>query len=493
MKLTTDYSSSIKQVADPKPASMIETFRAIGYNLETAIADIIDNSISANAENINVNFLWEGEDSIIYIKDDGLGMSEAEIIEAMRPGSKNPIDNRPANDLGRFGLGLKTASFSQCRHITLISKQKNSNIHYWTWDLDHVNSVQKWELVKIVPLEKLLMQLQEIESGTIVLWKEIDRLVLGARKDDIKDHEHFLTATDTVKKHLAMVFHRYIEKGKINLNINERKITAWDPFLKGFQGCQPIPEEGLINGQIKVKGYVLPHKSKLSESEYKNAEGTKGWNEQQGFYIYRNERLLVAGDWLGLFRKEEHYKLARIIIDIPNTLDSEWQIDIKKSIATPPYGLKTSLRLYASKVRSQAVDVYRHKGKVIQRKYATEEFHVLWTEKLRNGKRHYEINKNHPLVKAFSNENPTIKNSINTLLKFIEETVPIPLITLRESENPELHIQPFESTDHNPIRLAMKQIYDNFKTEGKTDEYAKGIILNIEPFNLYPQYIDQLC
>ena len=263
-------------------------------------------------------------------------------------------------------------------------------------------------------------------------------------------------------------------------------------FLRGFNGCQSIPEELLKNGQVRLKGYVLPHKSKLTENEYKNAEGVRGWNEQQGFYIYRNERMLVAGDWLGLFKKEEHYKLARIIVDIPNTMDSEWNIDIKKSTAIPPYGLKTYFRYYASKVRSHAVEVYRHKGKVIQRKYATEEFHVLWTEKIRHGKRHYEINKNHPLIKSFFNENPSSKSSITHILKFIEETLPIPLITLRESEEPELHTQPFESTDHNPIRVAIQKIYDNLRLEGKSKEHAKGIILNIEPFNLYPQYIEQL-
>ena len=118
-----NYNIIRKAQAIPEAASMIETFRAIGYNLETAIADIIDNSISANARNIYINRIWRGGQSIITIKDDGDGMNSNEIIQAMRPGAKNPLSDRSENDLGRFGLGLKTASFSQCCKLSVLSKR----------------------------------------------------------------------------------------------------------------------------------------------------------------------------------------------------------------------------------------------------------------------------------------------------------------------------------------------------------------------------------
>lgn len=487
-----DYTSFETTIAEPEASSMIETFRAIGYNLETAVADVVDNSVSANAKNVWIDFNWEENKTYLTIRDDGDGMNNDELIQALRPGSKNPLDDRNPNDLGRFGLGLKTASFSQCRQLTVLSHKQQYSPVFWTWDLDFVNQIGEWKLIKYKPNDEHLKQLQSTSSGTIVIWNQLDRIVKGTSIENPDNLDKFLETMEIVKRHLGMVFHRFIEQNKINLYFQQRKIDAWNPFLLGEKGLQPFPDEPLSNGLVILKGFVLPHKSKISEETYKKAEGPKGWNEQQGFYIYRNERLLVAGDWLGMFRKEEHYKLARIQIDLPNSLDKEWQIDIKKSVARPPFGLKNQLRQIAGKVRSQAVEVYRHKGKILQRKYSSEEFHTLWNEKIRHGKRFYEINQEHPFIKNILSKGDIEKKDISTLLKFIEETVPVSLITIRESEQPEIQGQPFEGIDHEPIRIAMKQMYNSLIAKGRTDDQAKGMILSIEPFNIYPQYIDSI-
>jgi hypothetical protein len=171
--------------------------------------------------------------------------------------------------------------------------------------------------------EKFEAEIEELEFGTIVIWNDIDRIVKNFRSDDDRALEKFLFIIKQVKKHLAMVFHRYIETGKIKVYVQDRPVEAWNPFLTAETATQGFPAEPVHNGKVTVKGYVLPHKSKITEEVFKNAEGPKGWNGQQGFYIYRNERLLLAGDWLGMFRKEEHYKLARISIDLPNSLDAE--------------------------------------------------------------------------------------------------------------------------------------------------------------------------
>lgn len=139
--------------ATPAAASMVETFRAMGYSLETAMADILDNSISAGANNIWISRIWKGGQSIITIKDDGIGMNHQELIEAMRPGSQNPLEERSKSDLGRFGLGLKTASFSQCRRLTVYSKKADYKPVYWTWDLDYVAKTNQWELLQWIPDE----------------------------------------------------------------------------------------------------------------------------------------------------------------------------------------------------------------------------------------------------------------------------------------------------------------------------------------------------
>lgn len=486
----TDYSKYKKAPAEPEASSMIETFRAIGYSIESAVADIIDNSISANAKNIWVDFDWKGAESWLSIKDDGVGMNNKELIQAMRPGSKNPNDKRDSKDLGRFGLGLKTASFSQCRKLSVLSKKSKTPV-YWTWDLDYVNKTGKWDLVEYLPaaFEK---KLNDVSSGTIVIWNELDRLVKHLNENDQHGLAKFLQVMEQVKKHLAMLFHRFIENKKIKIHFQNRPIEAWNPFLPDNSATQKFPEEPLQNNKVRMRGFILPHRSKLNEEEFKKAEGPKGWNEQQGFYIYRNERLILAGDWLGMFRKEEHYKLARIIVDLPNTLDTEWQIDIKKSVARPPLIFRDQLKAYANKLRSQAVEVYRHKGKVLQRKYASIQFHPVWHEKLRHGKRFYEINREHPVLQNMIESLEAKGKDLNQLLRFIEETVPVPLITIKESEQPELQGQPFENTDDEPIRKAMKEMYKKLVASGKSGDQAKAYILNIEPFNLFTQFIELL-
>lgn len=489
--MNLNFSHYITASAEPEPSSMIETFRAIGYSIQAAVADIADNSISAGAKNVWIDFEWKGADTWLSIKDDGCGMNNKELIQAMRPGSRNPNEKRNDKDLGRFGLGLKTASFSQCRKLSVVSKKEGGDAVFWTWDLDFVNQSGKWNLIQYLPAE-FKKALNKNVSGTVVIWSELDRLVKNLNAEDRSALDKFLQLMEQVKRHLAMVFHRFIESNRIQLFFQQREIEPWNPFLSDDAATQKFPEEPLQKGKVKLRGFVLPHKSKLTEVEFRKGEGPGGWNEQQGFYIYRNERLLVAGDWLGMFRKEEHYKLARIMVDLPNNLDAEWQIDIKKSVARPPIVLRDQLKAYASRVRAQAVEVYRHKGKVLQRKYATVQFQPVWHEKLRHGKRFYEINRDHPYIQSALSAAKGKSIDINQLLRFVEETVPVPLITIKESEQPELQGQPFEQTDQEPVRQAMKKIYSKLISGGKTDDQAKAIILNLEPFNLFPQFIEHL-
>ena len=487
-----DYSKYQTTPAIPEAASMIETFRAIGYNIETAIADIIDNSISAGAKNIWINFDWLGDRTWLSIKDDGSGMNDKELIQALRPGSKNPLKNRNSKDLGRFGLGLKTASFSQARKLSVISKKEKMSSVYWTWDLDFVKQTGNWDLIKYLPDKIFEKEIAKLKSGTIVIWNDIDRVVKDFKQDNNKTLDTFLTVMMRVKNHLAMVFHRFIEQKKINIFFKDEKIISWNPFLSNEPTTQIFPKEKLQNGKVEIEGFVLPHKSKISEKQYKISEGAKGWNEQQGFYIYRNERLLLAGDWLGLFRKEEHYKLTRIRIDLPNTLDAEWQIDIKKSVARPPLLFRERIYAYALKVRAQAVEVYRHKGKNVK-PYLGQKFVPLWIDHKRGDKWFYKINREHPLIEKIynqANENP--EKAINTLLKFIEETIPTKSIYIRESEHPETQGKPFEGIKHDDIWNLMKTIFDSLITQGKTKEEIKAVLINLEPLNHYPEYIATL-
>jgi len=485
-----EYSKYQTTSAIPEASSMIETFRAIGYNIETAVADIIDNSISANAKNIWINFDWKGANTWLSIKDDGSGMNNDELIQAMRPGSKNPLADRGSKDLGRFGLGLKTASFSQARQLTVLSKKQDYSSVYWTWDLDYVNQTGNWDLIKYLPDNFNENALAELTSGTLVIWNDIDRLVKHFRQNDNSALDKFLFIMELVKKHLAMVFHRFIENKKIKIFFQDNEVEPWNPFLPGEQATQSFSEEQLHNGIVIIKGFVLPHKSKISEEIYKYAEGTKGWNEHQGFYIYRNERLLLAGDWLGLFRKEEHYKLIRIQIDLPNSLDADWQIDIKKSVARPPLIYKDQIKNYATKVRSQGVEVYRHRGKTIKQTNG-QKFVPLWTDHKRGDKWFYKINREHPLLdmaKTQAQKEPD--KAIEMLIKFIEENIPSKSIYIKEAEEPEQQGKPFEGIDQEPIRQAMQSMFDSLIKKGKTKDDAKAIIISIDPFNHFTHFLE---
>lgn len=324
-----------------------------------------------------------------------------------------------------------------------------------------------------------------------MLWEQLDRIVTEASITNEKAHERFLAIADAVKQHLAMVFHRFLERGRFNLYFNQSRVDPWDPFLKGAESAQVFAEEFYQNGAVSVKGYVLPYHKRLSNDQFSLAGGSRGWNDLQGFYIYRNERLLVAGSWLGMFRKEEHLKLARIQIDIPNTLDTDWRIDVKKSMAHPPYGSAGPLRTYAKAVRERAVAVYRNVGKIHKPGVAQEQ-QELWLERKRHDKRHYEINRAHPLVTAFLARHPDADSSLNALLKFVEETIPIRAIMIRESEAPDEQARPFESASHEPIKRMATAMFQAQRSNGKTPDEARALILSIHPFSLFPEYIHSL-
>ncbi len=487
-----DYDSLQKAKAEPMASSMIETFRAIGYSLETAVADIIDNSVSANAKNIWIERQWRGGKSVITIKDDGKGMSGEEIIKAMRPGSQNPLESRTENDLGRFGLGLKTASFSQCRKLTVLSKKTDYAPIYWTWDLDYVAETDKWELVKWIP-EEFVNALDDVESGTIVIWNDLDRIVNPkVSESDENAKMKFSNSLDRVKNHIAMTFHRFIEEKFISIYWSNHKIEPWNPFCLTENKIQIQPIEN-IRGGITVRGFVLPHQNNFSsEAAYKRAEGMNGWSAHQGFYVYRGKRLLLAGDWLGLFRKEEHYKLVRIQVDLPNTLDSEWQIDIKKSRAFPPASCREQLESYAKVIRGMGAEVYRHRGRILKQR-AGVSFQPLWLEKKKDDKWSFVVNRENQVVKTVKEmAKDDSDRAIEILLRYIEEAIPTPSIFIKEVEENEKPKEPFSDISEDLIKSMLTRIYNNKKAEGLTIEQAKKYLCGIEPFNHYESLIEAL-
>jgi len=487
-----DYSQIKTASAAPKASSMVETFRAIGYTLETAVADIIDNSISANAKNIWVNRIWRGGHSVITIKDDGRGMTSEETIQAMRPGSQNPNEVRSEKDLGRFGLGLKTASFSQCRKVTVFSKKVDYAPAFWTWDLDYVAEHDSWDLLNWIPGE-FANSLDDISSGTIVIWSDLDRVVrANTSETNISAHEKFSQDLERVKKHIAMTFHRFIEEKLVTIYWCGNVIVPWNPFCPNESKRQLLPEESLP-GNVAIKGYVLPHEKNFSSNiAYKDAEGMNGWTAHQGFYIYRGKRLLLAGNWLGMFKQEDPYKLVRIQVDIPNTQDSEWKIDIKKSQASPPANIRDFLQSYAKHVRKQGLEVYKHRGRILKQR-AGASFQPLWLDKKKDGKWYFVVNRENEVItriKEMAKSNSDY--AIETLLRFVEESVPTNSVYANKVEMESSQKDAFEGFDMSALLSVATEIYKSKLAAGLSEEEAKNALKTIAPFNEYEDLIETI-
>lgn len=419
-------------------------------------------------------------------------MSESDLKTAMRPGSISPSIKRDPKDLGRFGLGLKTASFSQCRKLTVGSKFKDKSVAIRCWDIDYVIKTNDWRLLKIKYDESTIFSgLKEMQSGTVVLWENIDAICKNTNVNDQKAQRLFYDRIDVVKKHLAMTFHKFLERHTLKIIINDNNIEPWDPFLRNEKATQVLTEEShhIIGNKIKIIPYVLPHHSKINKDTYEYAEGPRGWTAQQGFYVYRNERLIVAGSWLGLgFKKTEHYQLARIQIEIPNSMDSEWEIDVKKSIARPPDYLRDDLKRIARLTLDRAMEIYRYRGKVLLRNNPSE-YTFLWEKKVKHGKIFYSINRQHPLVTDLLDNSGDNVSQLKALLKLIEETVPVNLILIDNAEGSDKHGKPFEASPSSELKEVAIEIYRTLLKSGLTPQEVKNKILTMEPFDNYPDFV----
>ncbi|MDE2822624.1 MAG: ATP-binding protein [Chloroflexota bacterium] len=483
----------------PNASSMIESMRSYGYTLQAAVADLIDNSVAAAARTVELQFHWSGSASWVSILDDGNGMTEAELRNAMRLGSKSPLEERDPTDLGRFGLGLKTASLSQCRRLTVASRPPGQRSSVRRWDLDYLQQqdVRGWRLLKraFPGSEPLLERLDDLEQGTVVLWEVLDQLVGDARVGDPRAHQHFLGRVEDVEEHLAMVFHRYLRRAgsRLKITVNGHKVEAWDPFLEHHSATQRTPEERLpipdYEKPIRVRGYVLPHKDRLGDPEHRAASGPRGWNAQQGFYLYRNKRLIVPGSWLGLgagrpWTKEEHYKLARIRIDIPNSMDHLWQLDVRKSTARPPLHLRERLKGLAQTVRQDARAVFAHRGKYRQRP-TREEYARPWKARRKAGATVYRIDRNHPVVSALlQSVPPEASRNLEAAFRIIEETVPVDQIWLDATETPDQTPQPFHGSTNKQIRYLIEIAYQALRrNRNASHEEAVELLLRCEEFS----------
>ena len=482
----------------PSANILMLSMRAMGYSFESAVADIVDNSITADASQISLRFGINPAEPYVAICDDGCGMDQSELFDAMKYGSERKRVGRADNDLGRFGLGLKAASLSQCRKLTVASK-KGDKISAYIWDLDVVEEKQGWYMVDCdaaqVKAIKSIIWLDTVEHGTVVVWENFDLL----EKSTGSVYSTLMKYQETSANYLALIFHRYLNRPKatcVEITVNNYRLTGLDPFLENHNKTNvrkrvelPIKDSSGVERMVVVQPYVLPFQKDLSAEDKRLSGGMENYRSRQGFYIYRNERLIVWGKWFGR-PKDELTKYARIRVDIPNTLDDIWGIDIKKQSAEIPASIRQRLNRAVDDAMDSAIKAQTYRGRIDK---IDEDVDYIWNRvKERGDQFTYHINRDARIFDLIrQNVGDEIWARIDMVLEEIEESVPYQQIYIDKSQNriddtiSDERVAEIEAKARILIRLAMDMGTNDRKT-------IVGKIFQSEPFNKYPSLIPKL-
>jgi hypothetical protein len=406
-------------------AELMESMRAFGYSLKTAIADICDNSVAAQASKIDVSWSISGE-PYVTILDDGLGMTRDELRTAMKPAGRSPLVAREQRDLGRFGLGMKTASLSQGRTLTVVSKGPDGSRHAAQWDLDYLRKIKKWnirwledsDLATIPHIESLEAQ----ATGTLVVWQNLDLLFQGSPPSATDLSHEF----EEVSSHLGLVFHRFTGKlkDKLSIRVNAISVPIYDPFLENESGTV---DKGTLTitidgSEVIVHPYILPPISKMTTAQRDKAIfDKKHMRDAQGFYVYRNERLLTWGTWFRTAPLMDATKLARVRVDMDKSLDAKWQLGVMKSSVKPPRELMIALKQLVPQLTEQSQRAAQGKSAVV----GDTGDHLWLIKELSDTSFQLQINRDYPLIQALGQNLESADSRIfSSILRYLEATFP---------------------------------------------------------------------
>lgn len=431
----------------PDAVSLMTTARSFGnYDLPGALADLIDNSIKARARIVRLTCSYNGGDPAIRVLDDGEGMDADELRRAMRPASADPLSERSPDDLGRFGWGLKSASFSQCKKLTVLSRRAGE-LSGAGWDLDDVSG---WRMAVFSPAEVEVLASPELlaRDGTEIIWSKCDRL----SEEGTLTSSEFNALIVHTRNRIALVFHRYlageVRRRPLAIVLNGAPIEGWDPFHRDHDATQKLEEETLEIGgsRIVIQPYVLPHYAKLKSREFDRLAGEEGLLRNQGFYVYRNGRLIISGTWFRLIRHGELSQLVRVSVEIPNALDHIWKITIDKADAQLPALLRSRLKQIVDGLRRRSAKVYRSRGGRLDRTCNIS----VWSRYARGGEIQYSINREHPLIEALlKGGDEQQKGTALAALNVIEQAFPVTAF----GEDASVRLADIHQTATNPAQF----------------------------------------
>ncbi len=442
-------------------------------------------------------FHWDGSVSWMTLTDDGDGMRPDELNNAMRPGSSNPLDDRNADDLGRFGLGLKTASFSQARMLTGSTPYlDHPAIESRVWDLDYVQRTDRWVVLTDSPYIEELAPLLSDASGTVVAWHQLDRIVDDRPSSDSRARNSFYATIDDIRMHLEMVFHRYIDDG-LQITVNGTLCQAWDPFMEKNPFTERLQRETLTlttalgtERRIDIQPFILPHNSKLDPDAHRRGGGPKGWNLQQGFYLYRRRRLIVAGDWFDRGTKpEEHHKLARVRVEFDQDLDATWAIRStcakQRRVRRRACG-RTSSALHEPHAAAAKRFIHRGADGSRPRSTARPSDSDVDSGHLRSNR---ALRRQPPapkrLLSGFSDNDATEET-----IRLIETTLPVAHILSQGFRDENLI---YEGRDNDELtRAGAARPFCALLNDGESAENARRIVIDAQPFDSADDFIRTL-
>lgn len=472
----------------PDPISLLESNRNLGYSIEEAVADLIDNSISAGASEIIYEIHWNDGSPSFILKDNGHGMSNEndEFICSFKLGSTNPLDERDPKDLGRFGFGMKTASLSQARVLTVLSKKEGYKTIARALDLNFISEIkQGWKLKKI-PEAILNLEMGFLNSkvsGTVIRWDDWDRAP--------KLEDDFVALVSEINAYISVCFHRFIEKG-VEILCHDTRLEPCSPIPSG-EGAEEFSKISLSsNSNATQTAYILQHPKKWDEeyeviNQFNSFRLFEGFDRQQGIYIYRCGRLLTPkGGWLGLLKKGNAAKLARVVIDYPNSADANWSLDITKTNASVPFEFKREIKKLIDAAKNASVTKIVRGNRSVNRSLDYRHSHIwkVSNDNLYNAFK-YTIDIDHPIFEHFIEEKKIKEKDLTTLFEIISQNLPIVKIIENNDSDPSRHDRMVGRDELSEAGIEeVKKIFQ-YQCAKMTKPAAFAWLLSFEPYCYY--------